>query len=108
MQAVEEAIEFTRLQNFPGDILMCPRKAFGFGTPEMTNMTSMMNPTAGEFYVVKLFRFVLHNYSKRETAYEMKERLRRIRFDPFSESVTTFINRVDGDVSSSSPYCNYT
>eukprot|EP00505_MAST-04D_sp_SCG-Rhode-Island_P005357 Stramenopile-MAST_4_protein_5357 len=93
LQAVEEAIESTKLQNFPSDILSCLRKAFGFGTPkgyvvdgfmqaakeqarqvyakqgipphQMTKMTSMMNPTAGEFYVVKLLRSVLNNSERR-------------------------------------------
>ena len=47
------------------------------GVPQarIRTLTSMINPTAGEFYVVKLLRSVLNNYSKRETSYEMKGNL---------------------------------
>ena len=115
-------IEQTALQNFPHEILGSLRKALGIGTPtgcvldgcldqakesartilreqgrsevEIRREMNVRNPMVAEYLVVKLIRAVINSFSRRETAFEVREKLRKLEFDPHEEAIMTFMHRV--------------
>ena len=115
-------IEQTALHNFPHEILGSLQKALGIGTPagcvldgcldqaketartilrgqgrtevDIRREMNVRNPMVAEYLVVKLIRAVINSFSRRETAFEIRERLRKLEFDPHEEAIMTFMHRV--------------